>query len=182
MDKAPPQMYATLLAEGTYLCSISTMYRTLERNRQVKDRRRGHPSAAKVPELLATAPRQVYPRDIAELDGLVKGPYFGCYVMIDIYSRFIVGAHVYHTESAALAVELMTGTTTMITGTDRIGLHTPSDVHDGVADETAQQRSQTVHTARLRHPTRSATTHDPTILELPAAAWINKPQQQEPAA
>ena len=52
VDKAPPQIYATLLAEGTYLCSISTMYRTLERNRQVKDRRRQatHPPR-KVPEL-----------------------------------------------------------------------------------------------------------------------------------
>ena len=57
VDKAPPQIYATLLAEGTYLCSISTMYRTLERNRQVKDRRRQatHP-ARKVPELQATGP------------------------------------------------------------------------------------------------------------------------------
>ena len=61
VDKAPPQIYATLLAEGTYLCSISTMYRTLERHRQVKDRRRQatHPPR-KVPELQATAPRQVY--------------------------------------------------------------------------------------------------------------------------
>ncbi len=65
VDKAPPQIYATLLAEGTYLCSISTMYRTLERNRQVKDRRRQatHPPRA-VPELQATAPRQVYSWDI----------------------------------------------------------------------------------------------------------------------
>ena len=61
VDKAPPQIYATLLAEGTYLCSISTMYRILERNRQVKDRRRQatHPPRA-VPELQATGPRQVY--------------------------------------------------------------------------------------------------------------------------
>ena len=61
VDKAPPQIYATLLAEGTYLCSISTMYRILERNRQVKDRRRQatHPPR-KVPELQATGPRQVY--------------------------------------------------------------------------------------------------------------------------
>ena len=57
VDKAPPQIYATLLAEGTYLCSISTMYRTLERNRQVKDRRRQatHP-ARKVPEFLTMRP------------------------------------------------------------------------------------------------------------------------------
>ena len=109
VDKAPPQIYATLLAEGTYLCSISTMYRTLDRNRQVKDRRRQatHP-ARKVPELQATGPRHVYSWDITKLAGPVKGQYFDCYVMIDIYSRYIVGAHVHNTESAALAVELMT--------------------------------------------------------------------------
>ena len=108
VDKAPPQIYATLLAEGTYLCSISTMYRTLERNRQVKDRRRQatHPPR-KVPELQATGPRQVYSWDITKLAGPVKGQYFDCYVMIDIYSRYIVGAHVHNSESAALAVDLM---------------------------------------------------------------------------
>jgi transposase InsO family protein len=109
VDKAPPQIYATLLAEGTYLCSISTMYRVLERNRQVKERRRQatHPPRA-VPELQATGPRQVYSWDITKLAGPVKGQYFDCYVMIDIYSRYIVGAHVHNTESAALAVDLMT--------------------------------------------------------------------------
>jgi len=109
VDKAPPQIYATLLAEGTYLCSISTMYRTLERNRQVKERRRQatHPPR-KVPELQATGPRQVYSWDITKLAGPVKGQYFDCYVMIDIYSRYIVGAHVHNTEAAALAVDLMT--------------------------------------------------------------------------
>jgi transposase InsO family protein len=109
VDKAPPQIYATLLAEGTYLCSISTMYRVLERNRQVKERRRQatHPPRA-VPELQATGPRQVYSWDITKLAGPVRGQYFDCYVMIDIYSRYIVGAHVHNTESAALAVELMT--------------------------------------------------------------------------
>jgi putative transposase len=109
VDKAPPQIYATLLAEGTYLCSISTMYRTLERNRQVKDRRRQatHPPR-KVPELQATAPRQVYSWDITKLAGPAKGQYFDCYVMIDIYSRYIVGAQVHNTETALLAVDLMT--------------------------------------------------------------------------
>ncbi len=64
-DKPPAQVYATLLAEGIYLCSISTMYRILAKNAQVKDRRRqaSHPPRA-VPELQATAPRQVYSWDI----------------------------------------------------------------------------------------------------------------------
>jgi len=109
VDKPPTQIYATLLAEGDYLCSIATMYRVLGKNMQVKDRRRQatHPPRA-VPELQATGPRQVYSWDITKLAGPVKGQYFDCYVMIDIYSRMIVGAHVHHTETAELAKELMT--------------------------------------------------------------------------
>ncbi len=109
VDKPPTQVYATLLAEGTYLCSISTMYRILTKNAQLKDRRRqaSHPPRA-VPELQATAPRQVYSWDITKLAGPVRGKYFDCYVMIDIYSPMIVGAHVHHTETALLAVDLMT--------------------------------------------------------------------------
>ena len=108
-DKPPTQVYATLLAEGIYLCSISTMYRILTKNAQVKDRRRQatHPPRA-VPELQATAPRELYSWDITKLKGPSRGKYFDCYVMIDIYSRMIVGAHVHHTETAQLAVDLMT--------------------------------------------------------------------------
>jgi len=109
VDKPPTQVYATLLAEGVYLGSIATMYRILGRNMQVKDRRRqaSHPPRA-VPELQATAPRQVYSWDITKLAGPARGKYFDCYVMIDIYSRMIVGAHVHHTETAELAKDLMT--------------------------------------------------------------------------
>jgi len=65
-----------------------------------------------------------------------------------------------------------------------IGLHTPADVHYGLAATTGQQRSQALAEARRRHPTRFATTNDPKILTLPAAAWINEPPEQEdsPAA
>jgi putative transposase len=104
-----PAGYAILLAEGVYLCSISTMYRILAQNLQVADRRRQstHPPRT-VPELQATGPRQVYSWDITKLVGPVRGQYFDCYVMIDIYSRYIVGAHVHNTETAVLAVDLMT--------------------------------------------------------------------------
>ena len=73
VDKPPTQVYATLLAEGTYLCSISTMYRILAKNAQVKDRRRqaSHPPRA-VPELQATAPRQVYSWDIERHEALLN--------------------------------------------------------------------------------------------------------------
>ena len=192
-----------------------------------------------------------------------QGQYFDCYVMIDIYSRMIVGAHVHHTETAALAVDLMTEVfgvqgVPQVVHADRgtsmtskpvatllddlqvtrshsrprvsndnpyseawnktmkyapvfperftslpaarvfvgefvdyynhhhrhsgIGLHTPADVHYDLAPATAQQRSQTLAAARLRHPTRFATTTDPKILDLPDAVWINQPPKPEETA
>ena len=60
-----------------------------------------------------------------------------------------------------------------------IGLHTPADVHYGLAPTTAQQRSQVLTAARAQHPTRFATDHDPKILDLPAAAWINEPIRKD---
>ncbi len=108
IDLAPIQIFAQLLDEGTYLCSISTFYRILEENAQVKERRRlaRHPTRA-IPELVATAPGQVYSWDITKLAGPIKGTYFDCYVMLDIYSRYIIGAHVNDHESGELAVDLM---------------------------------------------------------------------------
>ena len=109
VDQAPLEVYASLLDEGIYLCSVSTMYRILRENAQVKERRRQarHPARA-CPELVATAPRQVYSWDITKLPGPVKGTYFDAYVMIDIFSRYIVGAHVQTHESGLLAAEMMT--------------------------------------------------------------------------
>lgn len=108
VDQAPLQVYARLLDEGIYLGSPSTLYRVLNENKLVTERRRlaKHPPRAR-PELLATAPAQVFTWDITKLPGPVKGKYFDCYVMIDIYSRYIVGAHVHATESGVLAVEMM---------------------------------------------------------------------------
>ena len=87
---------------------VSTFYRVLQENEQVKERRRlaKHPARA-IPELVATAPGQVLSWDITKLAGPVKGKYFDCYLMVDIHSRFIVGAHVHATESGVLAVEMM---------------------------------------------------------------------------
>jgi len=108
VDQPPLQVYATLLARGTYLCSVATMYRLLGEASQVKERRRlaRHP-ARKVPELVATGPGQVYTWDITKLAGPTKGTYYDAYVMVDIYSRYIVGAHVHARESGVLAEELM---------------------------------------------------------------------------
>jgi len=63
-----------------------------------------------------------------------------------------------------------------------IGLHTPADVHFGLAAETAKIRSQALAAARHRHPARFATTTDPKILDMPGDAWINQPQKEDNAA
>jgi putative transposase len=108
VDLAPLQIYVQLLDEGVYLCSVSTMYRVLAQNTLVAERRRlaRHPAQV-CPELVATAPQQVYSWDITKLAGPVKGTYFDAYVMIDIYSRYLVGVHVHAHESGVLAKELM---------------------------------------------------------------------------
>jgi len=108
MDCAPAQVYAELLGEERYLCSIRTMYRILHRHRQVRERRnqRCHPRYRK-PELLATAPNQVWSWDITKLLGPQKWTYFYLYVLMDIFSRYVVGWLVATLESAALAKQLM---------------------------------------------------------------------------
>lgn len=91
VDLAPPQVYAELLEEGRFLCSIRSMYRYLAAAREVKERRdiRRHPPAAK-PRLVATAPNQVWTWDITKLAGPVKGVWFHLYVVLDLYSRYVV--------------------------------------------------------------------------------------------
>ncbi len=108
IDVAPLQVYATLLERGEYLCSVSTMYRLLAAHAEVRERRAlaRHPARA-VPELVATGPGQVYTWDITKLAGPDRGVYYQAYVMIDIFSRYIVGAHVHSQESGALAQEMM---------------------------------------------------------------------------
>lgn len=263
VDQAPLEVYASLLDEGIYLCSVSTMYRILRENAQVKERRRQarHPARA-CPELVATAPRQVYSWDITKLPGPVKGTYFDAYVMIDIFSRYIVGAHVQTHESGLLAAEMMTEVFAVqgvpnVVHADRgtsmtsktvatlladlevtrshsrprvsndnpyseslfktlkygpmwperfasihharevvdsftswynhehrhtgIGLHTPADVHFGLAGRKATERAAVLAQARLAHPERFGTVGIPKILDLPIDAWINKPAEMEPA-
>jgi len=108
IDQAPEQIYATLLSEGTYLGSVSAMYRLLRREKQVAERRRQarHP-ARKIPELVAHQPGEVFTWNITKLAGPAKGTYFDAYVMIDIYSRYIVGCQVHARESGELAREFI---------------------------------------------------------------------------
>lgn len=107
-DVSPYQMFATLLDEGTYLGSIRTIYRILADHHEVKERRKQvhRPNYTK-PELLATAPNQVWSWDITKLKGPAKWTYFYLYVIIDIFSRLVVGWMVAHRESASLAKRLI---------------------------------------------------------------------------
>jgi putative transposase len=103
VDLAPAEIYATLLDEGTYQCSIRTMYRILAEHSAVRERRNQlrHPVYQK-PELLAEAPNQVWSWDITKLMGPAKWSYFYLYVILDIFSRRVVGWCVADAESATL--------------------------------------------------------------------------------
>jgi len=103
-DRAPAEVYATLLDEGQYLCSERTMYRILAESQEVRERRDQlrHPRYQK-PELLATAPNQVWSWDITKLLGPVKWTYFYLYVILDIYSRYVPGWMLAREENSTLA-------------------------------------------------------------------------------
>ena len=92
VDQAPASVCANLLDEGRYLCSVPTMYRLLRTEDEVRERRRQatHPATLK-PELVATGPNQVWSWDITKLLGPQKWTYFHLYVVIDIFSRYVVG-------------------------------------------------------------------------------------------
>ncbi len=110
-DAAPAEVWATLLDEGTYLGSVSTFYRVLREQGEVRERRRQatHPATAK-PELMATAPNQVWSWDITKLHGPAKWTYYYLYVILDIFSRYVTGWMVATCESAALAEKLISET------------------------------------------------------------------------
>lgn len=108
VDLAPSEIYAQLLDEGRYLCSIRTMYRILADNQEVRERRRQrlHPPYTR-PELLATLPNQVWSWDITKLLGPTKWTYYYLYVLLDIFSRYVVGWLIAERESGALAKQLI---------------------------------------------------------------------------
>ena len=108
IDLAPPQVYAKLLEEGRFLCSIRTMYRVLEAAREVRERRdiRRHPPAAK-PCLMATEPNHVWTWDISKLAGPAKGVWFNLYVVLDLYSRYVVAWMIARKGLARLARRLL---------------------------------------------------------------------------
>lgn len=110
-DMAPASVYHELLDEGVHLCSPSTMYRILHAYNEVKERRRQavHPARVK-PELVATKPNQCWSWDITKLHGPTKGTYYHLYVIIDIFSRYVVGWLLADVECKFLAEKLLAET------------------------------------------------------------------------
>ena len=111
MDLAPQEVYATMLDEGRYLCSERTMYRILAANKEIRERRdqlrhANHPR----PELLATKPNELWSWDITKLKGPAKWTYFYLYVVLDVFSRYVVGWMIATEESAVLAKKLIAET------------------------------------------------------------------------
>ncbi len=110
-DRSPAAVQATLLDEGVYRCSTRTMYRILEQQGETHERRdqRIHPVYQK-PELLATGPNELWSWDITKLLGPAKWTYFYLYVILDVFSRYVVGWMVAHRESAEMARKLIQDT------------------------------------------------------------------------
>ena len=260
LDLAPAQVYATLLDEGTYHCAERTMYRVLAAQGEGRKRRaqqRGPIYAA--PELLATGPNQLWSWDITKLKGPATWTYFYLYVVLDVFSRYVVGWMVAMQESAALAERLLAtscarqdiapGQLTIhadrgssmrskpvallladlgVTKTHSrpsvsndnpfseaqfktlkyrpdfperfgaleharrhsadffpwyntehrhvgLGLHTPHDVHYGLAEARRAQRALVLSAAYAARPDRFVH-HPPMPAPLPTAVWINPPK------
>lgn len=135
VDKAPATVYHELLDQGVYLASVSTMYRILREHGEVHERRRQatHPARVK-PELVATAPNSVWSWDITKLLGPAKWTYYYLYVIIDIYSRYVVGWLLAENESAALAEKLLADSITKH-GIDRDTLTVHADNGSSMASK-----------------------------------------------
>jgi putative transposase len=124
-DCAPRQVYATLLDEATYLCSWRTMYRILAAADEVRERRNQlrHPTYNK-PELLATQPKELWSWDITKLKGPTKWTYYYLYVILDVFSRYVVGWMISERETAELAEAFIAETCAKEgIGPDQLTLH-----------------------------------------------------------
>lgn len=262
-DLAPAEVWAILLDEGVYLGSESTFYRLLRQAGEVRERRRQatHPAKAK-PELVAHSPNEVWSWDITKLRGPAKWSYYYLYVILDIFSRYVVGWMVASRESATLAEELIRQTCAkqainraqLTIHADRgssmtskpvaflladlgvtqshsrphvsndnpfsesqfktlkyrpdfpgrfnsiedarrhcqvffpwyndehrhtgLGLHTPADVHYGLAEAIRDKRAGVLHAAYAAHPERFVR-KPPEPPKMPGTSWINRPDQPE---
>src|SRR5205814_1792876 len=140
---------------------------------EVRDRRAllMHPRYA-APELLATAPNQLWSWDITKLKGPTTWSYFYLYVIIDVFSRRVVGWMLAPNESATLAEKLIEETCEQ--HHSGLGLNTPNDVHYGRAQQRREERARVLVAAHTAHPERFVR-GVPQPPQLPTAVWINKP-------
>lgn len=108
LDSSPAEVYSSLLSQGIYLCSIRTMYRVLKSAKEVRERRNRakHPVRQK-PELVATRPNQVWSWDITKLSTGKAFSYLFLYVILDIFSRYVVGWMIAERENSRLATLLI---------------------------------------------------------------------------
>ena len=108
VDLSPPQVYTALLDEGSYIASVSTMYRILREHGEIRERRDQltHGTYAR-PELMATSPNELWSWDITKLRGPVKCIYYYLYVILDVFSRYSVGWTIQQCESQEIAEELI---------------------------------------------------------------------------
>ena len=138
-DAAPAQVHATLLDEGIYVCSVRTMYRVLDAQGEVHERRaqRTHAPCA-IPRLVAHAPNHVWTWDVTELHGPVKGERYPLYVVLDLFSRYVVAWMLARRESATLAQRLIREAADryhivpgqLTTHSDRGSIQVAKDLHD----------------------------------------------------
>jgi len=138
-DAAPAQVHATLLDDGIYVCSVRTMYRLLDAQAEVRDRRaqRTHAPCA-IPRLVARAPNHVWTWDVTELRGPVKGERYPLYVVLDLFSRYVVAWMLARHESATLAQHLIRTACLrqgivagqLTTHSDRGSIQVAKDLHD----------------------------------------------------
>jgi putative transposase len=138
-DEPPRQVYATLLDEGRYLCHWRTMYRILDAKSQIRERRNQlrHPAYEK-PELLATSPNHLWSWDISKMRGPEKWSYYSLYVIMDVFSRYVVGWMVAGAERASLAGELIEKTCQR-QGIDRDHLTIHADRGSPMTSKTVSQ-------------------------------------------
>lgn len=112
-DQPPAQVYAQLLEEGRYLCSVSTMHRLLRATREQGERRLQRPAQHHaIPRLLATEPNEVWTWDVSKLPTKKRGEYLSLYVVLDLFSRFVVAWMVSRKENSALSQQLFDEATT----------------------------------------------------------------------
>ena len=111
LDRAPAHVVAELMEEGTWLASERTMYRILEKIEETRERRRQrtHPTYVK-PQLVATGPNQIWCRDISKIRGLPRGVWYYLFVLLDLFSRYVVGWTLVRRSSAAIAQDLLQAT------------------------------------------------------------------------